>query len=192
MSALTKSAIPCSRSQPRLVSAPLRLRLSTTTTWWPAPCSRAAAWLPMKPAPPVMTHFFPLASGVFVDMIPFLGESLAIEAGFCGLPAGVAQAAAEVGVVDQSGDRPGEGVSVARWTAQCGDPVLEELVCTAVGDRDHRPAAGHPLDDHPAERLGAGAGVNHHVQCPDRPGGISLVAGEPEPPVQPQRMGPGP
>ena len=48
---------PCSRSQARLASAPRRLRLSTTTTRSPAAWNRAAAWQPMNPAPPVMTHF---------------------------------------------------------------------------------------------------------------------------------------
>src|ERR1700739_3695098 len=32
-------------------------KLSITTTSWPSPSRRSTRWLPMKPAPPVTTHF---------------------------------------------------------------------------------------------------------------------------------------
>ena len=67
-SAWTNVVTPCPRSQSRLVVAPRRLRLSTTTTWCPAWWNRAAAWQPMKPAPPVMIHFMMRRFPVHVTM----------------------------------------------------------------------------------------------------------------------------
>ena len=54
---------------------------------------------------------------------------------------------------------------------------------------DHGPAAGHPLDDHPAERLGPGAGVDHHIQGPQGRGRVGVESDEADAAVQAQRPG---
>ena len=67
--------------------------------------------------------------------------------------------------------------------------VLEQLGRAAAVDGDHRLAAGHALDDHAAEGLGAGAGVDHHVEAADRRRGVGLEAGEADAVAQTQARG---
>ena len=65
----------------------------------------------------------------------------------------------------------GQGGGVAGRTTEGGDAVLEQLGRAASSHRHHRPAAGHPLDDHPPERLGLRAGMDDDVERPSASAG---------------------
>src|SRR3954447_20166978 len=55
-SSLATSSAGFGRASAKNTSAPVE-KLSTTTTWWPAPSDASTTWEPMKPAPPVTTTF---------------------------------------------------------------------------------------------------------------------------------------
>ena len=127
--------------------------------------------------------------GPLVDGKPAFHQSSTVEPGQRRVTPGLGQALPQAGSAIR---RRSMADGQARPGRPAGSPGPSGRRRTARPRRRRGrrcgPAAGHRLDDHPAERLGAGAGVDHDVQRPDRRGRVGLVAGEPDP----TRAGPEP